>query len=35
MAEFARALELEPNSEVIRSMFEEAQAQRGAAESGG
>jgi ferredoxin/tetratricopeptide (TPR) repeat protein len=35
MAEFARAMELEPNSEVIRSMFEEAQAQRGAAESGG
>jgi tetratricopeptide (TPR) repeat protein len=35
MAEFARALELEPNSEVVRSMFEEAQAQRGAAESGG
>ena len=34
MAEFARALELEPNSEVIRSMFEEAKLQRGATESG-
>jgi len=35
MAEFGRALELEPNSEVIHSMLEEAKAQRGAAGSGG
>jgi hypothetical protein len=35
MMEFSRALELEPNSELIRSMQEEASAQREAAESGG